>query len=132
MRRFAETCEAVAGTTKKLEKIRIVAEYFRGGTVEEAAAAAVFLSGKPFPAWEESTLQVGSRQLWQVLAELAGKNDEELTVSYRRLGDLGAVAADVLPEASDRAPLHVAEAEDFFRRIAAARGPAAKRALVRE
>src|ERR1700758_4238177 len=111
MQRFAETCEAVAGTTKKLEKIRIVAEYFRGGTVEEAAAAAVFLSGKPFPAWEESTLQVGSRQLWQVLAELAGKNDEELTVSYRRLGDLGAVAADVLPEASDRAPLHVAEAE---------------------
>jgi DNA ligase-1 len=132
MRRFAETCEAIAATTRKLEKIRIVADYFRGGTEEEAAAAAVFLTGRPFPAWEESTLQIGGRQLWQVVAELSGKSDGELSESYRRWGDLGAVAREVLHEPQEGVPLHVAEAEEAFRKIAAACGPAAKRAVVRQ
>ena len=36
MQRLAETCEAIAGTTKKLEKIAIVADYFNSRTAEEA------------------------------------------------------------------------------------------------
>jgi len=55
MRKFAETCEAIAGTTKKLVKVG----YRRGvlevvHVVEEASVSAVFLSGKPFPASEEN------------------------------------------------------------------------------
>lgn len=64
MRRLAEACEAIAGTTKKLLKIGIVAGYLNSRTVEEAAVSAVFLSGRAFPAWEETTLQVGGRLLW--------------------------------------------------------------------
>src|SRR4030095_1158779 len=96
MRKFAETCETIAGTTKKLVKISIVAEYFTSQTVEEASVAAVFFSGRPFPAWEETTLQVGGRLLWGVVEELSGKSEAELTAAYRRLGDLGAVAGEVL------------------------------------
>jgi DNA ligase-1 len=132
MRRFAETCEAIAGTTKKLEKTRIVAEYFQSRPGEEAAVSAVFLSGRPFPAWEETTLQVGGRLLWQAVSDLANKSNEELSTAYRRLGDLGAVAGEVLPERADLPALNVTAAERFFRRIAGARGPVLKRALVRE
>jgi DNA ligase-1 len=170
MRKFAETCEAIAGTTKKLEKTGIVAEYLKSRTVEEASISAVFLSGKPFPAWEETTLQVGGRLLWQVVGELSGKSEVELTATYRRLGDLGAVAGEVLPQrpadgeqsepsstrhgrpraavptqaveeqgttdpsqmVSPQDELSVIEVEAFFRRIAAARGPAARVAIVRE
>jgi DNA ligase 1 len=77
MREFANTCEAIAATTKKLEKTRIVAEYLKSRPVEEASVSTVFLSGKPFPAWEEATLQVGGRSLWQVVGELSGKRDAE-------------------------------------------------------
>jgi len=159
MRKFAETCEAIAGTTKKLLKIGIVAEYFRSRTVEEASVSAVFLSGRPFPAYDETTLQVGGRLLWQVLEELSGKSAAELSAAYRRFGDLGAVAGEVLGDSGrgeentpgvrsagpfDSAqgrfsrvsvPTHelsAIEAENYFRRIAGARGPAAKGALVRE
>ena len=93
--------------------------------------SAVFLSGRPFPAWEETTLQVGGRSLWDIVAELAGKEEGELTAAYRRLGDLGAVAGDVLPQRPGQG-LGVLEVEAFFRQIAAARGPAAKTAMVRE
>ena len=131
MQRLAEACERIAATTKKLEKTRIVADYFRSCSTGEAAVSAVFLSGRPFPVWEETTLQVGGRLLWRVVAELAGKEDSALTDAYRKLGDLGAVAGTVLATKPDRT-LGVLEVETAFRQIAGARGPAAKNALVRE
>src|SRR5580692_620872 len=96
MRKFAEACERIAGTTKKLEKIAIVADYLKSSPPEDASVAAVFLSGRPFPAWEETTLQVGGRLLWRVVEELSGKSPQELTAAYRKHGDLGAAAAEVL------------------------------------
>jgi DNA ligase-1 len=148
MIKLAEAGEHIARTTKKLEKIAIVAEYLRTRTPEEASVSAVFLSGRPFPAWEETTLQVGGKVLWRIVAELSGKSDAELTAAYRQRGDLGAVAESVLPASrttdqvgtgarpgrakpgsSALSPLDVAAK---FREIAAARGPAAKAALVRE
>src|SRR5579864_1263733 len=97
MQRLAEACEQVAGTTKKLEKTAIVARYLTARTVDEAAVSAVFLSGRPFAAWEEATLQVGGSLLWHAVAELSGKSEAELRASYRKHGDLGAVAGAVLP-----------------------------------
>src|SRR5437660_10057511 len=119
MRRLAEACEQIAGTTKKLLKTGIVAEYLRSRTVEEASLSAVFLSGRPFAAWEETTLQVGGRLLWRIVAELAGREEAELTATYRRHGDLGAVAAEVLPE-RDGQGLGVLEVANAFRQIAGA------------
>ena len=55
MRKFAEACERIAGASKKLEKIAIVADYLKWSPPEGASVAAVFLSGRPFPAWEETT-----------------------------------------------------------------------------
>jgi len=147
MRELAEACERIAATTKKLEKVAVVAEYLRGSKPEEASVAAVFLSGRPFPVWEETTLQVGGSLLWRLVQELSGKSEAELHASYRRLGDLGAVAADLLPArvgtgvsappgraqlGSENTELSVSDVQNRFRQIAAARGPIAKSVLVRE
>jgi DNA ligase 1 len=133
MRRFAETCEAIAATTKKLIKTGLVADYLKSRTVDEAAVSAVFLSGRAFPVWEETTLQVGGRLLWRVVAELAGRDESALTVAYRKLGDLGAVASAVLPaRGMGMLALSVLDVEAAFRQIAASRGLASKTALVRD
>ena len=131
MQRFSTTCEAIAATTKKLQKTALVAEYLRSRPVDEAAVAAVFLSGRPFPAWEEHTLQVGGRSLWAIVAELAGKEEKDLTAAYRRLGDLGAVAGEILPQRSGQG-VAVLQVEVAFRQIAAARGTATKNSLARD
>ena len=131
MKLLATACESIAATTKKLQKTAIVADYFRSRQVDEAAVSAVFLCGRPFPAWEETTLQIGGRSLWQIVAELSGRTDEELSASYRRHGDLGAVAGDVLPEHAGQG-VGVLAVELAFRQIAAAQGLAAKSALVRD
>jgi DNA ligase 1 len=132
MRRFAEHCDRIAGTTKKLEKTAILADYLRSVPVDEAAVAAVFLSGRPFPAWEETTLQVGGSTLWRAVQELSQKSEAELTATYRRVGDLGGVAAEVLPQPSIACDMSPDAVQDYFRQIAAARGPVAKGVLVRE
>jgi len=132
MRELVEACEHIAGTTKKLEKIAIVAGYVQATTPDQAAVAAVFLSGRPFPVWEETTLQVGGTLLWRLIGELSDKTGPELTAVYRRLGDLGAVAEEVLPERSADSDLSPPEVQAAFRQIAAARGPAVKGALVRQ
>src|SRR6266568_3345256 len=130
MQKLAEACEWIVATTKKLEKIAIVAGYLKSRTPEEAAVSAIFLSGRAFPLWEETTLQVGGSLLWRIVGELAGKSEAELTAAYRQHGDLGAVAGEVLP-ATGRG-LNVIEVQERFRQIAAARGPAAKGVMVRE
>jgi DNA ligase-1 len=131
MRQLSETCERIAATTKKLEKTAIVAAYLKSRNTDEAAVSAVFLSGRPFPVWEESTLQVGGTMLWRIVGELSHQPEARLRDAYRRLGDLGAVAGEVLPE-NPRTDVDVLEVEKKFRKIAAARGPSAKGALVRE
>ena len=131
MRQLATACEAIAGTTKKLQKTAIVADYLKSRTADEAAMSAAFLSGRAFPAWEETTLQVGGALLWRVVEELSGKSEAALTTAYRKFGDLGAVAGEVLPERAGQG-VGVLDVSKCFREIAAARGAAAKAALVRD
>src|SRR3979490_691441 len=131
---FARTCDAIAATTKKLEKTARVAAYLRSSLqslpVSEAAIAAIFLSGRPFPAYEEATLQVGGALLWRVITELSGKSEAELSQIYKRHGDAGAVAAEALPDTS-KSTLSLTEIRRVFSEIAAARGPAPKATLLR-
>src|SRR3954463_11996078 len=95
---FAETADQIAATTKKLQKTALLAEYLKSVPIEEAAVAAVFFSGRAFPAWEETTLQVGGTVLWRIAADLSGRSEGELTAAYREHGDLGAVAVAVLAD----------------------------------
>src|SRR5260221_625440 len=124
MQFFATTAEAVAATTKKPEKVGLVADYFLWRPVDEAAQAAVFFSGRAFPAWEERTLQIGGTLLWRALGEIYGTREVALTAAYRRHGDLGAAAYDLLEHSALRksklSVTDVAEAFDELARTSAA------------
>jgi len=127
MQAFALTADAVAATSKKTAKVRLVAEYFRSRPVDEAAQAAVFLSGRAFPAWEEKTLQVGGTLLWRTVGEISGKGEVALTAAYRRYGDLGAAAQEVLERsASAKSSLSVAELASVFDELARTSNAATK------
>jgi DNA ligase-1 len=132
MKKLAAVGEQVAATSKKLEKTAIVAGYLGSIPLDEGVASAIFLSGRAFPVWEETTLQVGGSLLWRIVEELSGKSGAELTASYKRHGDLGSVAAEVLPPIKKEGDLSVVEVQRRFREIAVARGVAPKTALLRD
>ncbi len=96
MLRFAQTCDAIAATTKKLEKVALVADYLRSLDEDTAALAAIFLGGTPFPRYQERTLNVGGRRLWGAVQELIGADEASMSAAYRRYGDAGSAAGELL------------------------------------
>ena len=95
---FASTAGRIASTTRKLEKTALVAEYLKSLAIEDAARVALFLSGRAFPAHEETTLGAGGSLLWQAVAAHSGMTEAELHTLYRSHGDLGAVAEAASPD----------------------------------
>ena len=132
MQQLAEACERIAATTKKLEKTAIVADYLRSLDLAEAAISVVFLSGRAFPACDERTLQIGGALLWKLIVELAGGRENTLSAAYRKRGDLGSAAADVLSAMSaGSSTITLAQVRETFDRIAETRTATAKSAALK-
>lgn len=96
MLRFAQTCDAIAATTKKLEKVALVSDYLRSFDGDTAALATIYLGGTPFPRYQERTLNVGGRLLWEAVMELTGADESAMSAAYRRYGDAGSAVGELL------------------------------------
>ena len=126
MLRFAQLCEAISATTKKLEKRKLVADYFRAQPVQTASQASIFLSGEVYPAFSERTLNVGGAIVWRAVQQLTGRTEQEMSAAYRRHGDLGAAARDLWPADFTGSVLTLPDLAKLLDDIADARGPSAK------
>jgi DNA ligase-1 len=132
MRVFATLCDGVAATNKRTEKVRLVANYFRNAP-DDAAQAAVFLSGRPFPQWDERTLQTGGALLWRSVAEISRRSEADLRAAYRRHGDLGAAAEEVLRDvAQAKSSLRLHNVAAAFGQLAQTSGAAQKLRLLED
>jgi len=132
MQQLAELAERIAATTKKTEKVAMLAEYFRSAQPHAAALAAIFLSGRAFPAFDERTLQIGGSALWKLVSEITGARESAMTAAYRKRGDLGAAAYDVLvADAPAQSTITLAELRSTFDQIAETRTPAAKSVVLK-
>jgi DNA ligase-1 len=130
MLRFAQLCESIAATTKKNEKVSLVADYLRATSVDESALAALYLCGRVFPRREERVLSIGFSILLRAVANLAEKNPTEIAPILRRHGDLGAGAEEIQRHHSVRASLSLQQIAEVYASLAQQRGPAAKQALL--
>ena len=126
MRNFTQTADAIGATTKKLEKLRLIADLFKSIDIEDAALAARFLSAHVFPKHDERTLGIGGSNLSRVIAEAAGKARKSLGATYRKHGDLGDVAEELLRNADPQADVSLAEVARLFEALSSARGPSQK------
>src|SRR5271165_5531893 len=93
---FAELCDRLATTTKKLEKRALIAGYLQSLSTEDASRAALYLAGTPFPETDRRTLNAGGSLLSRALAEISEADRAAMHAAYRRHGDLGAAAHDLL------------------------------------
>src|SRR5437879_11574650 len=131
MLRFAQTCDAVAATTKKTEKIRLVSSLLQSLPIEDAVHAAVFLTGRPFPRWDERVLGVGGRLLARLIGELSEKSGEAMSGVYRKHGDLGDMAEELLAERGAAPGVSLTDGAGVFDEVAVLRGQAEKSELLR-
>ncbi len=132
MRRFVEACEAVAATTKKTIKIARVSELFQALSIEDAATAAIFLTGRPFAHRDERVLGVGGSQLSKVVTEIAKADAADLSKSYRAHGDLGDMAEHLLAKRPSSADISLKYVVETFGHLPNARTSAQKMALIQK
>src|SRR5207248_7983127 len=92
MHRFAETADAIAGTTSKLKKIGFLADYLRTLNEDDLRAAAVFFTGRPFALTDARTLNVGWSALMTAVQQISGASDGDIHDIYLARGDLGEMA----------------------------------------
>jgi DNA ligase-1 len=127
---FATLCDALAATTKKLEKRALIADWLKTLSVEDAALGALYLAGQAFAETDPRVLNLGGAILSKALAQLSGATQPAMHAAYLRHGDLGAASQDLLASQLTKTPtLTLQGVEDQFAEIAAAKGPAAKLAL---
>jgi DNA ligase 1 len=130
MRNFVETADAIGATTKKLEKLHLLSEFFKSLSTTEAALAARFFSAHPFAGYDERTLGVGGASLTRAIADAADKAGENLGTIYGKHGDLGDMAEELLRSQDRGGDLPLAEVARLFEDLAAARGQAQKAKLL--
>lgn len=131
MVRFGETCAAIAARPGKLEKIALLAEYFRSLDDANLSAAARFFTGNPFAARDERTLGIGGSTIVRAARNAWGVSDAQLGTMYREHGDLGAALGPFVRPPMDLGffleTLTPASLYALFEQIAAASGKSAGR-----
>jgi DNA ligase-1 len=129
---FAECAEAVAATTKKLEKAAILGDYLKTLSDPDLIRAARYFAGHQFALNDARTTNVGGSIISAALSEATGFSGEELYPRYVRLGDPGELAEEVVKEARKtfQPSVTLAETESLITRLSETRGIKNKTALL--
>jgi DNA ligase-1 len=129
---FAECAEAVAATTKKLEKAAILGSYFESLSDADLTRAARYFAGHQFASTDARTTNVGGSIISAALSEATGFSPEDLYPRYVRLGDPGDLAAEIVRETGriTQPTITLAETESLITRLSETRGIKNKTALL--
>lgn len=103
---LAEAVGRLAGqsSARTNEEAAAPAEPVEPGKVAQAGRLCLYLAGQPFPEADNRRLNAGGAILSKALKTVSGATDAAMTAAYRRHGDLGAAAYDLLLPPYGRAP----------------------------
>src|SRR5262245_8851846 len=129
---FAECADAVAATTKKLEKAAILGSYLVTLSDPDLTRAARYFAGHQFASSDARTTNVGGSIISAALSEATGFSPEDLYPRYVRLGDPGDLAAEIIRETKRtfQSTVTLAEIESLIARLSETRGIKNKTALL--
>ncbi len=130
---LSSAADAVAATTKKLEKKSILAAYLSGLVGDALPVACVFLTGQPFPLRSERTVKVGGALLRDAAMAVTGVSAEEFEAAYLRHGDSGGAIAELLEDGDPPdASLTVLAVLGLYEKLSATSKTAERRDLLAE
>ena len=119
--RFAQTGEAIRATASKLEKTRLLGEYFAGLDEASLPLAAVFFTARPFADRDQRKLNLGYAVIRNAVCAVAGVDEAALGEAYLRHSDVGDVIEEVLRERTHPHPTTLPDVDATFARIYAER-----------
>jgi DNA ligase 1 len=128
---FARIANAIAATTKKSEKERLLAGYLV--SLDDAALerAVVFFSGGPFPRREQRVTGVGGATIGDAVAEATHRTSDEVWAPWPKYADPGDTIAESFPDDPSR-DITLTELGEFYERLSATQGTTAKKDVLVE
>jgi len=124
---LAETADAIASTSSKLEKVRELSAFLARLAGEELAQATRYFAGLVFPAGDSRTLGIGGAALRTVVVRLTGLDDGSLATIWRDHADAGDWVGAALRSATpESAPLPLGDVHAAFEAMASAPGGRAR------
>jgi DNA ligase-1 len=131
--RLGHTAEAVAATTKKLEKAALLGDYFKALNDADLSRAARYFAGHQFALNDSRTTNVGGSIISEALSQATGFSIEDLLPRYVRLGDAGEAAFELVRDTGRTYQVPVitlAETESLIARLSDTRGTKNKTGLL--
>src|SRR3989475_6500561 len=132
MEAFARTGEAIRATSSKLEKTRLLGEYFASLHDETLPLAAVYFAARPFADRDQRKLNLGYSVIRNAVCEIAQVDEEARGESYMRHSDVGDVIEEVLQGHTLPRPTSLPEVHQTFVRIYEQRTVKKKTEVLRE
>jgi DNA ligase 1 len=132
-RLLAELAEGLAAEGSRLKKRAAIAEAIvavESKSVEDAGLFAMYLAGEPFAEADGRKLNAGGALLTKALLAVSGASEGELTVAYRKYGDMGAAGFDLMAGKEVGGVLSFEEVAEAFAGMAVARTTAGRLGLV--
>ena len=127
--KLAELCETLTATRSKLAKRAAMSQYLRTLDSASAGLAVQFLTGAVFPETDARKLQVGGQLIVRALETVTHADSDRFHAVYRKYGDLGAAAEELLQMAHVTTKhLNLADIAARLDSLATARTQAAKSA----
>src|SRR5437870_254963 len=117
MEAFARTGEAIRATSSKLEKTRLLGEYFSGLDDEVLPLAAVYFTARPFADRDQRKLNLGYAVIRNAVCDLAQVDEDAPGESYMRHSDVGDVIEEVLERRTHPRPTSLRDVHETFIRI---------------
>src|SRR5437016_2026072 len=117
MEAFARTGEAIRATSSKLEKTRLLGEYFATLDDDTLPLAAVYFTARPFADRYQRKLNLGYAVIRNAVCELAQVDEDALGESYMRHSDVGDVIEEVLEGHTHPGATSLNDIQETFVRI---------------
>ena len=130
---FCQTAEAIGAAASRLEKARIIGDYFRDLSDDDLRRAALYFGGTPFPLRENRGVNIGGAALSNATQQVSGADADWLATRLVATGDAGDAAFkawESWPDAPGEATISLEEIEDALAQLAATRGSKAKLELI--
>ncbi len=90
---FVQVYEALASTTKKLEKVEILSSFLH--KLKGKAEWIYLLRGKVFPDYDAREFGISDKLVIKAVSKSAGINPDEILKRLRKIGDLGEIAEEL-------------------------------------
>ena len=125
----AELGEKLDSTTKRLFKISTVASFLKNLEPDEVEPAVLMILGRPFPKWDQRTLEVSWATLSDMIQRISGVDWKVFSEAFGQTGDVGSATKTVFERSGIKkqtalieSPLTVLEVKKSFEKIAETSG----------